>query len=170
MIAAGVTPKTLGWPDRCRTWFYAHGGKLDPQTGEIIEQASLKEATDALLEAIQAAKAGAFLPDRENDELTRALKNPEHPGQTRGKGVVPWLQRFLEWKDTYRSRQRNKKKDADRLADLEAMLRRQQEQIDSISQQRTSQQQLEGPQADPAASARKNSVGSTHQVEEPAAH
>ena len=37
MVAAGVTPVTLSWPDRCRTWFYAHGGKLDPKTGEIIE-------------------------------------------------------------------------------------------------------------------------------------
>ena len=55
MIAAGVTPKTVGWPDRCRTWFYAHGGKLDPKTGQIMVQASLKEASDALLEAIKEA-------------------------------------------------------------------------------------------------------------------
>ena len=65
MIAAGVTPKIVGWPDRCRTWFYAHGGKLDPKTGEIIEQASLKEASDALLEAIEEALTGAFQPERE---------------------------------------------------------------------------------------------------------
>ena len=80
MIAAGVTPKTLGWPDRCRTWFYAHGGMLDPKTGEIIEQASLKEASDALLEAIKEAQTGPFQPERENDELTRALKNLEPIG------------------------------------------------------------------------------------------
>jgi hypothetical protein len=28
--------------------------------------------------------------DREIDELTMALKNPEHPGRCRGFGVVPW--------------------------------------------------------------------------------
>ena len=82
MIAAGVTPATLGWPDRCRTWFYAHGGKLDPKTGEIMVQASLKEVSVALIGAIEAARTGAFQPERENDELTRALGNPEHQGRT----------------------------------------------------------------------------------------
>ena len=82
MIAAGVTPATLGWPDRCRTWFCAHGGKLDPKTGEIMVQASLKEASVALIGAIEAARTGAFQPERENDELTRALGNPEHLGRT----------------------------------------------------------------------------------------
>ena len=67
MIAAGVILATLGWPDRCRTWFYAHGGKLDPKTGEIIEQASLKEASDALLEAIEDAQKVVFQPERERE-------------------------------------------------------------------------------------------------------
>ena len=113
MIAAGVTPKTVGWPDRCRTWFYAYGGKLDRKTWKIIEQASLKEASDALLEAIKEARTGAYQPERENDELTRTLKNPEHPGRTRGKVLVPWVEGFAEWNDTYRSRARKKKQDAD---------------------------------------------------------
>ena len=96
MIAAGVTPVTLSWPPRCRTWFYAHGGKLDPETGLVMERASLKEASDALLVAIQDARTGKYKPDRENDELTRALNNPEHPGRTRGKGVVPWFEGFAD--------------------------------------------------------------------------
>jgi hypothetical protein len=29
---------------------------------------------------IAAAQAGTFIPDREKDELTEALGNPEHPG------------------------------------------------------------------------------------------
>ena len=91
MIAAGVTPVTLSWPPRCRNWFYWHGGKLDPRTGQVIEKASLKGADKELLVAMEEAKSGVFVPDRENDELTRALKNPEHPGRTRGVGVVPWL-------------------------------------------------------------------------------
>ena len=64
MIDAGVTPKTLGWPDRCRTWFYVHGGKLDLKTWEIIEKANLKTASDALLKAIADAQKGLFHPDR----------------------------------------------------------------------------------------------------------
>ena len=80
LLAAGVTPVTLSWPPRCRTWFYGHGGKLDPKIGKVILKASLKGADQELLDAIAAAKKGLFKPDRENDELTRALKNPEHPG------------------------------------------------------------------------------------------
>ena len=53
MIDVGVTPKTLGWPDRCRTWFYAHGREFDPKTGLVMERASLKEASDALLVVIE---------------------------------------------------------------------------------------------------------------------
>ena len=82
MIDAGVTPVTLSWPPRCRNWFYGHGGKQDPGIGEVIEKASLKGADKELLAAIKDAKLGVFLPDRENDEFTRALKNPEHPGRT----------------------------------------------------------------------------------------
>ena len=60
------------------TWFYGHGGMLDPLTGEGIEKESLKGADKELLAAIKDAKLGVFVPNRENDELTRALKNPEH--------------------------------------------------------------------------------------------
>ena len=82
MLDAGVTLVTLSWPSRSRTWFYAHGGTLDPKTCEVLERASLKDATNSLLVAIEEARTGMFTPNRENDELTRAPKNPEHPGRT----------------------------------------------------------------------------------------
>ena len=53
---------------------------MDPATGQIIVKANLKKASDALLEAIEDARKGLFQPERENDELTRALGNPEHAG------------------------------------------------------------------------------------------
>jgi hypothetical protein len=161
MIAARVTPKTMGWPDRCRTWFYAHGGKLDPKIGEIIEQESLKEASNALLKAIEEARTGAFQPEKENDELTRALKNT---------CVVLWVEGFVDWNDTYRSRARKKKQDADRLqkvesknAELERAFMWQQEQIDTLSQQRASQWQEQPDTAlvSTIPSMPKSSVGST---------
>ena len=75
-----------------------------------------------------------FEPNRENDELTRALGNPEHPGRTQGKGVIPWYEGFSEWNDDYRTRARKKmeeekkrkleeeqrKQGAERLQGLEA--------------------------------------------------
>ena len=77
---------------------------------------------------------GVFTPNRENDELTGALGNPEYPGRTRGKGVIPWYEGFSEWNADYRTRARRKmeeekkrkleeeqrKQDAERLQGLEA--------------------------------------------------
>ena len=96
MEGAGVTPITRAWPPRCRTWFYAHGGALDPKTGGVSQKASLKGAEQKIIDAIDESRRGVFTPNRENDELTRALGNPEHPGRTRGKGVIPWYEGFSE--------------------------------------------------------------------------
>ena len=93
--------------------FFWAWGQLDPKTGKVIIKASLKGADQEILDAIADAKKGIFIPERENDELTRALKNPEHPGRTRGIGVVPWYEGFAEYKDTYKSRERKKKLEAD---------------------------------------------------------
>jgi hypothetical protein len=41
-----------------------------------------------LVEAIREVQEGKFHPDGENDELTKALKNKEHPGRTRGLGAT----------------------------------------------------------------------------------
>ena len=49
-----------------------------------------------------------FEPNRENDELTRALGNPEHPGRTRGMGTIPWYEGFSDWNADYRTRARKK--------------------------------------------------------------
>ena len=72
-----------------------------------------------LVKAMADAAKGLFWPERENDELTCALGNPEHVGRTRGKGLVPWKTGFPECDDSYRSRDRKKKQDADRLQRLE---------------------------------------------------
>jgi hypothetical protein len=58
MLAEGITPVTFHWPRRCRNWFFAHGGKLDPATGNIIALASLENASKELIKAIKAAQEG----------------------------------------------------------------------------------------------------------------
>ena len=83
-------------------------GELDRETGNYSTRASLKGADDAILVAIEEARSGVFQPNRENDELTRALGNPEHPRRTRGKGVIPWYEGFSDWNADYRSRARRK--------------------------------------------------------------
>ena len=81
---------------------------MGPKTGLVSQKASLKGAEQRILDAIEEARAGVFTPNRENDELTRALGNPEHPGRTRGKGVVLWYEGFSDWNADYRSRARRK--------------------------------------------------------------
>jgi hypothetical protein len=63
--------------------------------------------------------------DRENDELTHGLRNPEHIGQTRGKGAsVPWKEGFSQHEDpySYKSRKRKKDREADRISKVEREL------------------------------------------------
>jgi hypothetical protein len=42
------------------------------------------------LKILEDVRASRVKVDREIDELTMVLKNPEHPGWCRGFGVVPW--------------------------------------------------------------------------------
>ena len=77
---------------------------LDPLTGDCIYGPKIQLAAQRLQEAIQAAAEGTFQPDREREELTYALGNPEHSGRTRGKGVVPWKYGFMDYIESYRSR------------------------------------------------------------------
>ena len=64
-------------------------GALDPKTGLVSKKASLKGAEQKIIDAIEEALAGVFTPNRENDDLTRTLGNPEHQGRTRGMSVIP---------------------------------------------------------------------------------
>ena len=117
---------------------------MDPQTGQcVVATEGMIKFSEELVKAIKAARDGTFQPDRENDELTRALGNDEHIGRTRGAGDVPWKTGFSECSDSYRSRQRNKKQETDRLKkienkneELECRMMWQQEQLDAICQQR----------------------------------
>ena len=46
--------------------------------------------------------------NRENDVLTQALENKEHPGSTKETGLVPWKIAFEEESSTYQSRSRGR--------------------------------------------------------------
>ena len=120
----GITPQTDDWPERSKYWLFAHGAVLDPETGRIVAKGKWKKritrVVKKLEKAIAAVRAGTFVPNREDDELTLALGNPEHWGRCRGRGGdVGFLHGFPADVATYKSRSRSKKKEADRLSQLE---------------------------------------------------
>jgi hypothetical protein len=89
---------------------YGHGGNIDEQTGELIAPPAIVKPKDELVKAVQEVQEGKFIPDRERDVLTKALRNAEHTGQTRGLGDnYPWSIRFAEDFDSYRKWERGKK-------------------------------------------------------------
>ena len=92
LVHKGIEPETINWPDRCRTWFFGAGGTLDHVSGKCVwTDEQMRIPVKRLQHYIDVAQQGTFVPDRENDELTMALGNPEHPRRTRGTpGSVPW--------------------------------------------------------------------------------
>ena len=92
LLDKGIELETMNWPDRCRTWFFGAGGTLDPVSGRCRwTDEQLAILVKKIQHYIDAAQQGTFVPDREKDELTMALGNPEHPGRTRSTpGSIPW--------------------------------------------------------------------------------
>jgi hypothetical protein len=140
-------------------------GTLNPETGKCIyTKEQLATPVKALQAAMKDVQDGKFIPDRENNELTRAIGNAEHSGRTRGtSGSVPWKVGFPDCSDTYRSRGRKKKQDADRLQKVEEIVVLQQKQIEALTSQRATgpTQRHKDPSFETAGPAfRKTSVAS----------
>jgi hypothetical protein len=74
-------------------------------------------------QARSVAQSGEWQPNRDKDELTYALGNPEHSGWTRGYGSISWELAFPQDRETYRSHQRKKEEDRERLRQLEAVIK-----------------------------------------------
>ena len=143
---------------------------MEPESGKCVwTKAQLAILVKKLEEAIKAAQEGRFHPDREKDELTEALGDPEHPRQTRGtSGSVPWVHGFPD-STSYRSRERKNKEEASKMQKMNKRLARLEE---LESQQATCQpsQRHEDPSFDTAPEAtppsqRRSSVASTELVQ-----
>ena len=92
---------------------------MDPVTGKSQwTDEQLKTPVTRLRQYIDAAQQGTFVPDREKDELTMALGNPEHPGRTRGTpGSIPWKVGFPD-AGGYKTHERRKKLEQGQLQAL----------------------------------------------------
>jgi hypothetical protein len=79
----GIEPETEHWPRRLRNWALGHGAVYDERTGKLVQKKKqIAEPLRELVKTIAEVQEGMFQPDRENDELTKALKNKEHTGRT----------------------------------------------------------------------------------------
>nr|CAE04658.2 OSJNBa0061G20.14 [Oryza sativa Japonica Group] len=116
-ILKGQTPNFDTFPKLRDHWdeFVAY----KTADGSLVFGDQIREAVRRLTDAVEASSQGTFRPDRERDELSLALQTPEHPGRTRGKGVIPWKIGFKEDIHTYRSRMRSKRDTEAKIADLE---------------------------------------------------
>ncbi|KAK1691937.1 hypothetical protein QYE76_008634 [Lolium multiflorum] len=99
--ARGIPLGTEGWDPRAKSWWYGHGGSLDPETGVCVHRKKAFKPTQALIDAMTQAQERKIRFNRENDALTLALGNREHPGRVRGKGAIPWKVGFSQDNDPY---------------------------------------------------------------------
>ncbi|CAN6336211.1 unnamed protein product [Urochloa humidicola] len=84
-------------------------GSRHSSEGKLVSKDKRAEhVVKRIKEVREEVASGSFVPDRENDVLTRALGNKEHYGRVRGFGLVPWELGFSEFADSYRSRARSK--------------------------------------------------------------
>jgi hypothetical protein len=111
LLAKGIILAVFDWPDRLKNWYYAHGGRLNPDDGTLEFPPTLREKAIESMKKIEDVKASRLKVDREIDELTLALGNPEHPGRCRGCRVVPWKFAFKGNIDSYRSRKRRRQRE-----------------------------------------------------------
>ena len=139
-----IKPVTEGWPQRARNWMLGHCKGYNMENGELILDETNLVPKEAIEKAIALVNKGEFVVDRENDELTKALGNPEKSGRARGYGPdYTWFLAFSECNESYRSRERAKKRkeqeEKTRLSKLEesqeellAIVKNQQLQLDEL--------------------------------------
>ncbi|RLN17003.1 transposon protein, putative, CACTA, En/Spm sub-class [Panicum miliaceum] len=123
LMDRGIQPVTWDWLERSEQWLFANGVTLKQEDGTLVVPLAMEEMARNLDVAIQEAKEGTFEPHKENDELTRALQNPEHPRRARGIGVVPWK---VSWAgdSTYKTHRKSKAEQEDKLYALQGNMTR----------------------------------------------
>ncbi|KAG2577077.1 hypothetical protein PVAP13_6NG080030 [Panicum virgatum] len=131
LVHSGVTLQTDGWDPRAVRYLLARGAYYNPDGSLGFRDRDAEDLGRKIHEAHEAASTGAFVPDRENDELTRALGSKEHPGRTRGTDNVPWRFAFPEHLGTYRSRGR---RNAQQQAEWQSLLQAVREEVNAMNE------------------------------------
>src|SRR5438876_5730743 len=91
--------------DRSKNWMLGRRSTSSSCAKLSFNKPETIEVVNKLAEIHAQATQGSFVPDRENDILTKALGTKEHPGRTRGFGSkVPWKTGFPNDLYKYKSR------------------------------------------------------------------
>ena len=142
----GLPIVTEFWPRRARNWMLGHCKGYNMETGELILDENNLAPKARIEKAIELVKKGEFVPDRENDELTLALGNHEKTGRARGYGPdYTWFLAFSECNESYRSRERAKKrKEQEEKTRLRAVEESQEELLSIVKNQQLQLDELRG--------------------------
>ena len=159
----GIPLGTEGWDPRAKSWWYGHGGSLDPETGVCVHRQRQFAPTQALIDAMTQAQEGLIKFNREKDALTTALGNDEHGGRVRGKGKVPWKVGFSQDNDPYcyRSRKRKTDRDADLMTKFASELHELKQTVHELVKEKSAAGPHEDHEADRGSQQRRSSVAST---------
>jgi hypothetical protein len=44
ILAKGIAPESINWPERAKNWFFAQGGRLDLETEKLVYGPKLQRA------------------------------------------------------------------------------------------------------------------------------
>ena len=160
--ARGIPLGTEGWEPRAKTWWYGHGGSLDPETGVCVHRKKKVKPTQSLSDAMTEAQEGKIKFNREKDALTLALGNDEHTGRVRGKGAIPWKVGFSHDNDpySYRSHKRKTDRDADLVGKLASEIHEVKQMVYELVKERSAAGPHEDHAADLGSQQRRSSVAS----------
>src|SRR6266511_1483432 len=104
-IIAGKQIPYVNLDDRSKNWMLGRRSTSSSCAELSFNKPETVEVVNKLAEIQAQATQGSFVPDRENDVLTKALGTKEHPGRTRGFGSkVPWKKGFPQDAHRYKSR------------------------------------------------------------------
>jgi hypothetical protein len=85
----GVVPETAYWEPRSLSYVMARGTRHGPDGSFTYENPSTSSIVTRISKVNEEVMQGIRTSNRENDVLTQALGNKEHPGHTRGASIVP---------------------------------------------------------------------------------
>jgi hypothetical protein len=88
LIDRRLVPESLDCSESAKHWVFAHEGRLDLETIKVMYGKCIQAVSKRFRQARSIAQNGEWQPNRDKDELTYALGNPEHSGRTRGYGSV----------------------------------------------------------------------------------